>query len=219
MNFCTNENKKEQMETLQERLQKIIWTSYQILQNKIVGGIYTIENEASLQLLFGEVLLDVGRLHTYSWDERFIVGREFKYAKTTTSKNDNEAICDISLRLVSGQEECTAAIEMKYLKKSKFEAVTDNRFSVLQDIENLEHYPVDLGVMLVYSDNSNYADPDTTSYLKIGDGNIIHGEISTTGSKTRKVVFLKNSYKLQWDTFETKDKTHCFMLQYVNPIK
>lgn len=179
------------METLQERLQEIIRTSYQIFQKKIVGGIYSIENEASLQLLFGEVLLDVGRLNTYSWEERFIVGREFKYTKPTTSKTDNEAICDISLRLVSGQKECTAAIEMKYLKKSKFEAVTDNRFSVLQDIENLEHYPVGLGVMLVYSDNPNYADPNTASYLKIGHGNTIHGEIATTGSKTRKVVFLK----------------------------
>ncbi len=108
---------------------------------------------------------------------------------------------------------------MKYLKKSKFEAVTDNRFSVLQDIENLEHYPVGLGVMLVYSDNPNYTDPNTASYLKIGHGNTIHGEIATTGSKTRKVVFLKNSYKLHWDTFETKDQTHCFMLQLVNPVK
>lgn len=208
------------METLQERLKEIVQTSYQIFCKKIVGGIYTIENEASLQLLFGEVLLDVGRLHTYSWNERFIVGREFKYTKPTTSKNANEAICDISIRLISDQNECTAAIEMKYLKRCKNETVTDNRFSVLQDIENLEHYPVDLGFMLVYTDNPNYTDPDTTSYIKIGKGNTIGGgNTYKTGNKYYKDVCIKNTYTLLWDTFKTKGLTHCFMMQQINPIK
>lgn len=207
------------METLKNRLQKIIAGSYHLLCNKIVGGIYTIENEASLQLLFGEVLLDVGRLHTYSLDERVVVGREFKYSKNRTSKDGLEAFCDISIKLISRRKECSAAIEIKHFRKNENDAVTDNRFSVLQDIENLEHYPVDMGFMLVYTDNPNYADSQSRSYLKIGHGNTVLGHISTTGEKTHKEVFLKNSYTFDWRIIESKEHTHCFLLQPVTPIK
>lgn len=201
------------METLQERMEKIVQTSYDLLCKKIVGGIYTIENEASLQLLFGEVLLDVGRLHTYSRDEYFTVGREYKYSKVPTSKNNIDTFCDISLKLKSGNEECSAAIEMKYLKKSKNEATTDNRFSVLQDIENLEHYPTSIGFMLVYTDNPNYTNPKTQSYLKIGHNNTIgDGTVYQTGNKHQKDVLIKGNYTFHWNTIKNGKKDHCFML-------
>ena len=228
------------METLKDRLQEIVQTSYQLFCHKIVGGMYTfgnsplqekdnekmcsLFNEASMQLVFGDILREVGRLFEYSYDDRFVIKREVPFElKAPTSKSEKNAIRDIVIVLSDGKNECSAAIEMKYLKNcGNNETTTNNRYSILQDIENLEHYTdVDMGFMLVYTDNPNYAATNTNSKYKIGHLNTIDvkEEILIGNQHIKRFVKLANKYTFKWDKFETEDDTHCFLLQPITPIK
>lgn len=228
------------METLQDRLKEIVQTSYRLFRNKIAGGMYTFSdkisqenenektrslfNEASIQLVFGDILREVGRLFEYSYEDRFVIKREVPFElKAPTSKSEKYAIRDIVIVLSNGKNECSAAIEMKYLKNcGNNETTTNNRYSILQDIENLEHYTdIDMGFMLVYTDNPNYAATKTTSKYKIGHLNTIDTkeEIPIGDQNIKRFVKLINSYTFEWTTLETEQGTHCFMLQLVNPVK
>lgn len=117
------------METLQDRLKEIVQTSYRLFRNKIAGGMYTFSdkisqenenektrslfNEASMQLVFGGILREVGRLFEYSYEDRFVIKREVPFElKAPTSKSEKYAIRDIVIVLSNGKNECSAAIEI-----------------------------------------------------------------------------------------------------------
>ena len=203
------------METLRERMKSIVQTSYSILCNKIVGGVIDVDNEASLQLQLGVIMKSLGQMYEFSPHDRFSIVLEHvvKHEKIHTWKSRGKARIDVMLTLTDGNESCNAAIELKYFPKTDGETVTDNRFAMLADIENLETYlrlgECNLGYFMLYTTNNNYM-TDVRSGVKIGNEERVTGQII---SNNRKVT-LTGSYKLHWNVYDN-DK-HCFLIQEVS---
>lgn len=129
--------------TPQERLEKIVDTAYEILCGKVASGSITIENEAALQLQLSVILEQLGRLYELASEDRFSISlEEVVILSQKTTKSPRDARCDIVLKL----QNALIAIELKCFipKKDTNEPVTDNRFKVLYDIENLEQYGIDV---------------------------------------------------------------------------
>lgn len=189
------------------RLEQIVEISYLILQNKIVGGAIDVPNEASMQMQFGVILKQVGQLYEFGEEERFSIALETWQDIDATSKSGKgRARCDISLKLVCPDHTQEAAIELKYFRRSKNEAVTDNRFALLLDLENLEHYkakqPGLLCYEIVYTDNENYTKTDNRSKIRITP--TISGNEEPYAGRTIK---LQKSYSSIWDSY----KNHHFL--------
>ena len=105
------------------------------------------------------------------------------------------------------------SFELKFFpKKDDGETVTNNRFSMLADMENLETYlrlgKTDLGYFMLYTTNRNYL-TDNRSSVKIGNGKPVSGIIMSN----KRNVQLSGSYQLSWDKYGG-DK-HCFLLQEI----
>ena len=202
------------MNNLKERLQEIVETSYRLLCNKIVGGLVDVDNEASMQMQLGVIMKTIGQLYEFSPEDRFSITLErvVKSDDIQTWKSKGKARIDIVLTLSNNKETCTAALELKYFPKSDGETVTDNRFYVLADIENLETYRhlgiADLCYFVLYTTNKNYT-TDARSSIKIGNEDTISGEISSNS----RIVKLSGSHKLHWDIYE--DGKHCFLQQKI----
>lgn len=152
------------VETLQNRLQEIVQTSYRLLCNKITGGLIEVDNEASLQMQSGVIMRTIGQLYEFSPKDRFSIVLEHvvRNENIQTWKSKGKARVDVMLTLTNGDETCKAVIEMKYFPKTDGETITDNRFSMLADIENLETYirlgVANLGFFMLYTTNKNYMD-------------------------------------------------------------
>lgn len=161
--------------TLAERLQEIVDLSYRILCNKVAAGSIQIPNEASMQMQLGTILNWVGKL--YELDKRDHISVELESPKEiedTCKSMKGMARCDIYVTLACSNSKATAAIELKHFKKGPNEAVTDNRFSVLQDLENLEHYKAKERKLqcyeIVYTDNVNHTINKSNLTINIGNG-------------------------------------------------
>ena len=194
--------------SIEDRLKQIIDISYKLLCNKIVSGGIRIDNEASLQMQLGVILKQIGQLYEFSNNDHFTVELETWQDISSTSKsNKGRARCDISLRFISNSEAKEAAIELKYFKHSTNEAVTDNRFSLLLDLENLEQYKANnpdlLCYEIVYTDNENYAKLDNRSKIKITP--TISGNTESYAGRT---ITLQKSYSSIWDSYT---KEHHFL--------
>ena len=101
----------------------------------------SISNEASFQLQFGVILKQIGQLYEFDEKDRFYIQLEDVQTIDVTQKSKHgRARCDIMLSLKNGKDEFSVAIELKYFKKAEGETITDNRFRILCDIENLENY-------------------------------------------------------------------------------
>lgn len=196
--------------TLEERIEFIVNTSYCILCNKIANGDIEIPNEASMQLHLGTIMKQLGMLFEYSPKEHFRIEMEaIEDILPTQKSSKGKARCDIKLTLSEGKKSCKAFVELKYLKKSANAAVTDNKFFVYCDIENLERYKSkeknSLCYEIIYTDNLNYTSNNDTQFC-VGDGNLL-----TAGTypytKNRKVQ-IANNYQFKWDIF---NKDACFM--------
>ena len=169
--------------SLKERLTEIVDISYRVLCNKIVSQSINIPNEASLQLQLGVILKQVGQLYEFSTEDRFTIQLEDVQDINATQKSKNgKARCDIMLK------HCKKAS-----KKASSETITDNRFSIWCDLENLENYKEVfsqknqelIGYEILYTNNPNYANPGSTSYVKIGHGIVMNpGEYESNGRKT-----------------------------------
>lgn len=187
--------------TLEDRLKQIIDGSYKLLCQKIVSGNIIVDNEASLQMQFGVILKQLGQLYEFSIKDHFSVELEIWQDIPTTSKSNNgRARCDIYLKFTSGSETKEAAIELKYFKHSANEAVTDNRFSLLLDLENLEQYrtknPNLLCYEIVYTANENYTKADNRSKIKITP--TISGNTEPYIGRT---ITLQKTYTSIWDSY------------------
>ena len=197
------------VETLQNRLQEIVQTSYRLLCNKITGGLIEVDNEASLQ---------IGQLYEFSPKDRFSIVLEHvvRNENIQTWKSKGKARVDVMLTLTNGDETCKAVIEMKYFPKTDGETITDNRFSMLADIENLETYirlgVANLGFFMLYTTNKNYM-TDSRSMVKIGNEAAITGKIVSNN----RTINLRSNYELQWDAYN--GGKHCFLLQPVTFVK
>lgn len=208
--------------SLKERLEDIVNLSYNLLVQKLSAGEFTIYNEASLQFQFGFILKEVGKMFEFFPDESLEVEMEKLIPNCGTCKSPKDAYCDIFIKMKNATEEAYVAIEVKYFLKDPNEAVTDNRFSVYMDLENLEKYmEKDKKIVacyeLVYTNNENYTivKNDDMSCL-IGEGHVQQpGTIDYTQNRHLE---LKRSYAFNWRKAEQTDEQksrrerHCFLL-------
>ena len=195
---------KQTVLSMKDRLKQIVNLSYEILCNKISCGGVQIPNEASLQMQFGVILKQVGQLFEFEKNEHFLIDLETPQEVSLSPKSGStHARCDISLKMVKGKKEVCAAIEIKHFRKDKNETVTDNRFSVMLDLKNLELYKEQdknlLCYEIVYTNNVNYTLPGRSKIELSGNisGNIIYTD--------NKQVDLSNSYNADWDCYEKEN--------------
>ena len=193
----------KRIQTLHSRLEQIVQTSYNLLIGKIVGGEIIVSNEASLQMQFGVILKQIGKLYEFCEEDRFSIELEtWREIDSTTKSKKGRARCDIWLELKDSAEAWQAAIELKFFKQEKNEAVTDNRFSLLLDLENLEHYKANstnlLCYEIVYTDNENYTKIDNRSKIKITP--IISGN---TEPYCERTITLQKSYPSVWESYSS----------------
>lgn len=189
--------------SLNTRLERIIETSYDIICGKIGSGRIIINNEASFQLHFGVVLQQVGQLYEYSPADKFTIKLEdIQTLIQATTKSSGNARCDIMLSLSDGNNTSTAAIELKCFKRNgNNPPVTNNRKSIHNDIENLEQYrQSDFCYEILYTNDSNYPNPNSTSNIPLGDGQTIDNSVNHN---------IKGRYILQWD--EYNNTNHYFL--------
>ena len=166
------------METPQERLKEIVKISYSILCNKVAYGDIKIANADT---------------------DKFLIDLETTQAISPTIKSSKgQARCDISLQFsINNDNVAKAVIELKHFKYDKAnEAVADNRFSIMKDIENLEHYKEKDSQLLcyeiLYTDNKNYANPHTTAGIKLAP------IITQCFTYCQQTVELKAAYEAEW---------------------
>lgn len=195
--------------SLQERLENIVDLSYTILCNKVASGGVVIYNEASLQMQLGIILDSIGRMYQFDRKDCIRVELESPIQVPPTCKSKNGlARCDIRITLSQGKSKAEAVIELKHFRKDPNEAVTDNRFSVIQDLENLEHYksvfPKIKCYEIVYTDNINHTINKGKNTINIGEGATISGGTNYTQGR---VVNLANTHVFHWDIYNE----HYFM--------
>lgn len=189
--------------SIKERLAKIVDLSYEILCNKIASKGICVSNEASLQMQLGVILKQVGQMYELGQNEHFLIELESPQAAGQFQKSGTgKARCDILIKLKKGREEVVAAIELKYFKNSPNEAVTDNRYSAILDLSNLEQYQKNNKNMqcyeIIYTDNQNYT--------KSGRSKIeLSGDLPTKFEYTQgRSVTLNNEYYAEWDCYKDK---------------
>lgn len=187
---------------LKQRLKDIVSIAYDILGNKIANGSVIVHNEASLQLQFGMILKTLGQLYEYAPTDFLAVMLETPQSVTTCKSANGNARCDIEIILSDGNgNQCTAYIELKYLKNSSTAAITDERFSVWTDIENVENYigsSQNIGFVIVYTDNVNHTIAKNTKFCIGNNANIPAGTHPYTKNR---LVNIKNNYTSNWDTY------------------
>lgn len=211
---------ENKLETLQDKLKKIIDNSYSDFKKKITIGKIPTTNEITIQIYFAFELMTKGKMLEEKGEYEFTICLEKYLGRIRTAKTDGNARCDILLTLkkhAGKGKECKAAIEMKcFRKREKYEnskTTTDNRFNVLADIENLEHYNADLKYAIVYTDYIVY--PHSVKDVKF--------DISA-GKKTELfpityslgTISLKNEYEFKWDEEHKNNTTHYFLNLKVN---
>ena len=190
------------MKTPQERLKEIVKISYSILCNKIAYGDIKITNEATLQMQFGVIIKQVGQLYEFANTDKFLIDLETPHSISPTIKSSKgQARCDISLQFsINNDNVAKAVIELKHFKYDKSnEAVADNRFAIMKDIENLEHYKEKDSQLLcyeiLYTDNKNYASTNTTAGIKLAP------TITQCFTYRQQTVALKNNYVAEWSNY------------------
>ena len=191
--------------TFKRRMEQILANAYMLFCNQVAGGVIHIENEASMQLHLSNILLQLGRLYEFSADEHFniVLEKKIDLASPTIKSANKKARVDIWIELSKANEvQATAAVELKYLKKTDSAAVTDARYSVYKDLENLEQYHVGSGNLviceIVYSDNPNFLEKKGMKF-SIADDTVIS---SYGGDTTYGEIVLSNQYPpLRWDRY------------------
>ena len=188
-------------------MEYIINYAYMLFCNQVAGGSIHIDNEASMQLHLSTILLQLGRLNVFSPDEHFdiILEKKIQLNSPTCKSKNKKARVDIWIEIKKGiDKHYAAAIELKYLKKSKTAAVTDERHSVYKDLENLEHYATQhdnlMTCEIICSGNLNFAEYNKGRKFSIADSTVIS---SYDGDATYGAISLSRQYPpIKWDRYE-----------------
>ena len=135
------------MEKSSQKFGRIIQIAFEIANSHISEGGMKFDNEASFQLFFSNILLDVARLSYIGKNRRFEVELEkiIKLDNPTPKTQNEEARCDIRCKLAdvaNKDADSFCYIELKYFPENS-DTVTDKRKSVYLDIKNLESYMYD----------------------------------------------------------------------------
>lgn len=209
MGFCTEIS-------LLNRIKQIVDHAYLLLCNKITQKDLVIHNEASLQLYLGVIMQQIGVLYQFSPTDHFVIELESPEEIGKTQKSSNgKARCDIKIVLSNGISKAEAFIELKFFKKHFNGTVTNNKFSLYCDIENLEKYlnkdSSRICYEILYTDNFNYTIKNNSKFC-IGDGHtIIGGQYQYTRTRNVKI---QNNYTLNWDIYAMNNnfqRHHCFL--------
>jgi hypothetical protein len=162
-----NWNKRKKSPENMNILKKIILLGAEILQNKISGGLIEFNNEASMQMQFGIILNTLGKLFESKQSDVFNIELESKFRiKSYFNKsNSNKAKIDVTMCFGNKDAYSTAAIELKYFKKSNHRE-PNNRYDVFIDISNLEKYKeeyFDISYLLILTDHEHYVNQNEYS--------------------------------------------------------
>lgn len=202
----------KQILTPDERLRKVIDEAYAVFCQQVTGGIITLENEASMQLFLSNILLQLGQVNVFAKDEHFSIKLEAVQKDTGTEKSPKNSRADIWIEFEkSSKTVAAAAIELKCFLHKKNAAVTDARYSVYKDLQNLEKYQKtrsDLIICeIVYTNNSNLTAGKGLKF-SIGDGVISSYTAEDTSYKS---IELHHSYPVEWDKYAGEN---CFAKIY-----
>lgn len=200
-----------------ERLREIVALAYKLFYLRTAHGLIKIENEASMQLQLGLIIKQLGELYLLSKEENFSIELEkWRILDEATPKSPNKrARCDIWLELGNKEETARAAIELKYFKYSQnTEATTDNRFSLLMDLKNVEQYQDDcanlIGYAIVYTNNENYTKSDNETHSTIKLAPLITQSSTRLLTKKKQPVEvsveLRHQYIADWVKFPSPTK-------------
>jgi len=204
-------------------LEEIISLGFQILQNKISGGLIDFNNEASIQMQLGIILNTIGKLFESKQNDTFNIELEsnFFINSNFVKSGSNKAKIDIAMCFGNKDTFSTAAIELKYLKKSSFRE-PNNRYDVICDISNLEKYKeeyFDIGYLLVLTDHEHYVNQKEYS-----DGtkdfdfrhNIQYKSKTKLVYRTEKPygqpLVLNGNYFFKWNTLHLINNKKLFVL-------
>lgn len=191
-------------------LTEIIELGLKIFQNKISGGIIDFNNEASMQMQFGMILNTLGKLFESKQSDVFNIELEsfFCIDKKFDKSNSNKAKIDIAMCFGNRTAFSTAAIELKYFKKSNHRE-PNNRYDVFTDISNLEKYKekyFDICYLLVLTDHEHYVCQKEYNY-DTKDFDFRHNReyksktklIYKTKKPYGKPLFLSGDYIFKWN--------------------
>ena len=192
-----------------KRLNKIIRTSFNFLEMKIVNGGVISKNEASFQLELGYILKVVGQLYEFQPNEKFHLEFEnYIDLKTTSIKSESKkARVDIYLEFGNDSTKITSVIELKFFKKENHRE-SNNRYDIFKDISNLEAYKengIDLCYFYISTDHPHYVNQKKYS-IYTADFDFRNGaeykKEKILEYKTKKPygppIKLKRNYKFQW---------------------
>lgn len=201
-----------------ERLRKIIDEAYAIFCQQVTGGVISLENEASMQLFLSNILLQLGRVNEFAKDEHFSIWLEAVQKDAGTEKSPKNARADIWIEFEKDSETLAgAAIELKCFLHKKNAAVTDARYSVYKDLQNLEKYqetrPDLIICEIVYTRNTNLL-ADKGLKFSISDGTIASCAVEENSSY--KSIELRHSYPVAWDEYVGEN---CFVKIYPGQMK
>lgn len=200
-----------------ERLREIVALAYKLFYLRTAHGLIKIENEASMQLQLGLIIKQLGELYLLSKEETFSIELEkwIDLKEATPKSPKKRARCDIWLAFGNKDETVKAAIELKYFKYSQnTEATTDNRFSLLMDLKNVEQYQDDYanltGYAIVYTNNENYTKSDNETHSTIKLAPLITQSSTRLLTKKKQPVEvsveLRHQYIADWVKFPSPTK-------------
>ncbi|MBI2519512.1 MAG: hypothetical protein HYV97_03820 [Bdellovibrio sp.] len=210
-----------EVESYNNRLEKIVDDGLMILHKRLESGMTTINNEASLQLHLASIFKILGELAEYSANDHFSIELEAPVSLVGQSflkSNSNKANIDIFLKFENtekNEKPAFCAIELKFFKKIN-QREPNNRYDVFVDLKNLETYVSnrisDLGFLIVGTDHRHYVDQKTYSN-DTGDFDFRHGAEYTACKKLDyktnnygPPIILGNNYKFLWEL-----GAHCFL--------
>ena len=170
----------------------------------------------------------LAQLYEFSPSARVIIDLEKAIEPVYTSKTKGVSRCDIVISFLNNNHLVSQAyIELKYFKKSEStsEATKDHRFGLFMDIENLECYRnlskdvQTLCYLIAMAQNETYANPDSRSSLKTGNGCMTKDSMTkhetedkyTISYSGRDSISLKDNYLFDWTSYAT-DK-HCLIVR------
>lgn len=184
-------------------LEKLVTRSFDLLELFINNNSLKPTNEAQFQFYFSHLLINNSVLFNNNTERINVYVEHTVSGIGKTCKNPNgTAICDIVLERIDLNTSSvveTAYVELKYLGINKT-CSTDNRFSVLKDIEVLEHYynSPKLGkttcFLVVYAESSNYTTSNRSHKYTICNNQLT--QLSYTYKK--KIISLKQQYTFKW---------------------
>lgn len=197
-----------------DRLEHIINTSFNILEEKIKHGGIISNNESSFQLEIGYILKTIGNIYEFNRKEKFHLEFEksIELSKKFEKSNTKKARIDIYLEIGDETTKVSAAIELKFLKK-KNHREPNNRYDTFADISNLENYrnnEIDLCYFYIFTDHKHYvyqekySDSTTDFDIRHGKKYIANTKLvyNTEKSYKKGEITLLNNYDFIWNELD-----------------